>query len=223
MKYNKRLKECITETVNSSVNPLDSEDFFKVYDLVTLNDLFENRVHMGHKKGVRNQYMTPYIFGNRLQSDIIDLDQTLPLLQSALNFTAHIASRGGIILFVSRHRETIPLVQKTAEECGEYSHCHYWSGGLFTNSTVLFGTTVRLPDLVIFTNTHNSIMERHVAIKEAAKLNIPTVGIVDTNSDPRLVTYPIPGNDDSRDSIELYLKLFKKVILRGKEYFKNNL
>ncbi|CAD5111927.1 DgyrCDS1188 [Dimorphilus gyrociliatus] len=205
--------------VKKSINPLEEEDFFKVRDMVTLNDLFENRIHLGHKKGVRNQYMTPYIYGNRLQCDIIDLDQTLPLLHSALNFTAHIASRGGVILFVSRHRETTPLVQKTAQECGEYAHCHYWSGGLFTNSTVLFGTTIRLPDLLIFPYTHNSIMERHVAIKEAAKLNIPTVGIVDTNSDPRLITYPVPGNDDSKDSIQLYLRLFKEAIMKGKEHF----
>ena len=47
--------------------------------------------------------MTPYIFGNRLGTDIIDIEQTVPLLQDALDVMAHVAYRGGIVLFLSRH------------------------------------------------------------------------------------------------------------------------
>ena len=55
------------------------------------------------------------------------------------------------------------------------------------------------------------------AVVELAKMLIPTVAIVDTDSDPRLVTYPVPGDDDTAETLEYYLGLFKEAILRGKE------
>ena len=51
---------------------------------------------------------------------------------------------------------------------------------------------------------------------EATKVLVPIVGVVDTNCDPRLVTYPVPGNDDSPSAVSLYCHLFKEAILRGK-------
>jgi small subunit ribosomal protein S2 len=74
-----------------------------------------------------------------------------------------------------------------------------------------------LPDLCIFLNTQNNIMTQHTAIRDAAKMNIPTIGIVDSNCTPDLITYLVPGNDDSPASIELYCNLFKEAIIRGKE------
>ena len=52
----------------------------------------------------------------------------------------------------------------------------------------------------------------HIAIAEAKNLKIPIIGIIDTNCDPDLIDYPIPGNDDSRKSINLYCKLVKEAI-----------
>lgn len=60
-------------------------------------------------------------------------------------------------------------------------------------------------------------MTQHTAIRDSAKMNIPTIGIVDSNCSPELVTYLVPGNDDSPASIDLYCKLFKEAILRGKQ------
>ena len=56
-----------------------------------------------------------------------------------------------------------------------------------------------------------------LAIKEAAKLNIPIVAIVDTNSDPTGIDYPIPGNDDARRAINLYCDLLKQTILNAQK------
>lgn len=69
---------------------------------------------------------------------------------------------------------------------------------------------------MIFLSTKNDVLAEHAAIKDAARLLIPSVGIVDTNSDPRLISYPVPGNDDSMSAVELYCKLFSQAILRGK-------
>uniref|UniRef100_A0A1A8DY77 Small ribosomal subunit protein uS2m n=1 Tax=Nothobranchius kadleci TaxID=1051664 RepID=A0A1A8DY77_NOTKA len=197
--------------------PLKSPDYFRVSELFSLKDLFNARVHLGHKQGCRHRLMEPYLYGCRLDQDIIDLDQTMEHLQLALNFTAHIAYRGGVILFVSRRRQFCHLVETTAKECGEYAHTRYWQGGLLTNANIQYSPGVRLPDLIVFLSTLNNVFQQHVALRDAAKMNIPTVGVVDSNCNPSLVTYPIPGNDDTPVAVELYCRLFKMTINRAKD------
>lgn len=161
--------------------------------------------------------MEPYIFGSRLDQDIIDLEQTAKHLQLALNFVAHVAYRRGIILFVGRNRQFSHLIESTARDCGEYAHTRYFKGGLLTNAPLLLGPGVRLPDLIIFLHTLNNVFEPHVALRDAAKMSIPTVGVVDTNCNPCLITYPVPGNDDSPPAVQLFCELFRKAIVRAKE------
>ncbi|XP_075872409.1 small ribosomal subunit protein uS2m [Nelusetta ayraudi] len=197
--------------------PLEKPDFFRVSELFSLKDLFDARVHLGHKRGCRHRLMEPYLYGCRLDHDIIDLDQTMEHLQLALNFTAHIAYRGGIILFISRRRQFCHLIETTAKECGEYAHTRYWQGGLLTNANIQYGPGVRLPDLIVFLSTLNNVFQQHVAIRDAAKMNIPTIGMVDSNCNPSLITYPVPGNDDTPITMELYCRLFKMTINRAKD------
>ncbi|KAM4527721.1 small ribosomal subunit protein uS2m-like isoform 2-T2 [Odontesthes bonariensis] len=208
-----------TDTVTEKIlnQPLEKPDFFRVSELFSLKDLFDARVHLGHKKGCRHRLMNPYLYGCRLDHDIIDLDQTVEHLQQALNFTAHIAYRGGIVLFVSRRRQFCHLVESTAKDCGEYAHTRYWQGGLLTNANIQYGAGVRLPDLIIFLSTLNNVFQQHVGIRDAAKMNIPTVGVVDSNCNPSLVTYPVPGNDDTPAAMEMYCRLFKMTINRAKD------
>ncbi|XP_048201786.1 28S ribosomal protein S2, mitochondrial [Perognathus longimembris pacificus] len=197
--------------------PLLHSDFFRVKELFSVKSLFDARVHLGHKSGCRHRFMEPYIFGSRLDQDIIDLEQTAAHLQAALNFTAHVAYRKGIILFVSRNRQFTHLIESTARGCGEYAHARYFKGGLLTNAPLLFGPAVRLPDLIIFLHTLNNIFEPHAAVRDAAKMNIPTVGVVDTNCNPCLITYPVPGNDDSPPAVHLFCRLFQTAIRRAKD------
>ncbi|XP_026052533.1 28S ribosomal protein S2, mitochondrial-like [Carassius auratus] len=197
--------------------PLTQPDYFHLSELFTIKDLFEARVHLGHKKGCRHRLMEPYLFGSRLDTDIIDLEQTAEHLQRALNFTAHVAYRGGIILFVSRRRQFGHLIETTARECGEYAHTRYWKGGLLTNASIQYSPGVRLPDLILFFSTLNNVFQQHVGIRDAAKMNIPTMGIVDSNCNPSLITYPVPGNDDTPVAMEMYCRLFKMTINRAKD------
>ncbi|KAJ8891937.1 hypothetical protein PR048_004496 [Dryococelus australis] len=199
------------------MDPLKHLDYFRIHDLFTVQDLFEARVHLGHKEGSLDERMKPFIFGSRLGHLVFDLDITAYHLRQALNFTAHIAFNGGIVLFVHRGAQNSLLVERVAKECGEFAHTRFWRGGIFTNSERQFGTVTRLPDLCIFFNTLNSILSQHTAVLEAAKMLIPSVGIVDTNCNPNLITYPVPGNDDTPCAIALYCKLFKEAIRRGKE------
>ena len=64
------------------------------------------------------------------------------------------------------------------------------------------------PDLIFIIDTKLE----HIAVAEARHLNIPIIGIVDTNCDPDLIDYPIPGNDDSRRSINFYCNAIKDTI-----------
>lgn len=89
----------------SSIEPLKQPDFFGVGKLFTIKDLFDARVHLGHKEGTLHDNMSQFVYGSRLGVLIIDLEQTAQLLREALNFTAHIAYRGGLILFISRPRQ----------------------------------------------------------------------------------------------------------------------
>lgn len=135
--------------------------------------------------------------------------------QLALNVLAHIAYRGGIILFVSTHPQFEELTQRTARDCGEYFITRKWRAGTLTNSYMLLGTT-RLVDLIVFLHLP-SLGRKTQPVTEAAMANIPTIGVVDSDCNPNLIMYPIPGNDDSPSAVKLYCDLFKKVVLKAKE------
>ena len=71
----------------------------------------------------------------------------------------------------------------------------------------------KTPEIIFVIDTNYESL----AIKEAIKLNIPIIAILDTNSDPENIDYPIPGNDDARRSIELYCNLIKETINNAKK------
>ena len=71
----------------------------------------------------------------------------------------------------------------------------------------------KIPDLVFVIDTNYESL----AIKESVKLGIPIIAILDTNSDPIGIDFPIPGNDDARRSIDLYCSLIKETILNAKK------
>ena len=79
------------------------------------------------------RHMKPYLYGCRLDVDIIDLDQTLSHIHRALNFLAHIAFRKGIILFLMKSQQYGHLVEQLALDSEEYAHTRPWLDGTFTN------------------------------------------------------------------------------------------
>ena len=83
-------------------SPLEHFDYFGVSKLFTVKTLFDNRMHLGHSIRSLTPQMAPFVYGSRMDMCVIDLDQTAMLLRQALNFTAHVAYKGGIVLFVCR-------------------------------------------------------------------------------------------------------------------------
>ena len=71
----------------------------------------------------------------------------------------------------------------------------------------------KLPDVLFIIDVNYE----SIALLEANRLAIPVIGIVDTNSNPDLVTYVIPGNDDSTDAIKFYLETFYNFIIFSKK------
>ena len=74
----------------------------------------------------------------------------------------------------------------------------------------------KTPDLIFIIDTNIESL----AVAEAKKLRIPIIGVLDTNSDPTGIDYPIPGNDDARRSINLYCELLKKTIKDAEKFIK---
>lgn len=74
------------------------------------------------------------------------------------------------------------LVERKASEVGEYAHTRKWEASTLTNIKQLFDAPLRLPDVIIFLTVLSSTMTQHPALIEAAKMTIPTIGIVDSNA-----------------------------------------
>ena len=189
----------------SQDEPLAKIDF-GVEKLTSLEELFEARVHLGHKRGMWHPNMLPYLYGRRAGMHVIDLDKTWKCLQVALNVISHIAYRNGIILFVNERPQFERLNQKAARDSNQY-FVTKWNTGTLTNMQRTLGT-MTYPDLVIFT----SVLPNESAVREAAMCCVPSVGIVDSDCDPQYVTYPIPGNDDTPSALQLYFRVFSQAI-----------
>ena len=218
---------------------------------VTIKQLLEAGVHLGHKTFRWNPKMSKFIFGSKNSIHIIDLVQTLELINVSLAEIHKCISSGGKILFVSTKKQAAETIVKLATDTSQYYVSHRWLGGMLTNWKTISNSIKRLKKLTAdlqkentgFTKKENLKMgiqrdklERSlggiaemkkvpemifiidinlesIAVQEAKKLNIPIVAIVDTNTDPTNINFPIPGNDDARRAINLYSDLVRETIL----------
>ena len=222
---------------------------------LTIQELLEAGVHLGHKTLRWNPKMKKYIFGKRENIHIIDLTQTLELINIALEKVYNTISNNGKILFISTKRQASEAISDLAKNTNQYYVNYRWLGGMLTNWGTISNSIKKLekinrdlssenrgftkkellkmsllrdklqrslggiaemkkiPELVFIIDTNYESL----AIKESIKLGIPIIAILDTNSDPEGIDYPIPGNDDARRSIDLYCSLIKNTIENAKK------
>ncbi len=223
--------------------------------VVTLRQLFEAGVHFGHNTRRWNPKMQDYLFGVRNNVHIIDLEQTVPLMQTALQAMRDVAAGGGRVLFVGTKRQAQERIAEAAKKCGQYYVDHRWLGGMLTNWKTISQSIKRLREITEKLDSHTGkltkkemlqmtrdrdkleralggikdmgglpdilfvidTLKENIAIQEAAKLGLPIIAIVDSNSDPTSITYPVPGNDDASRAIELYCELASQAVLDGLE------
>ena len=221
----------------------------------TMRQLLEAGVHFGHRTRRWNPKMDTFIFGVRNKVHILDLQQTVPLLQRAMQAVRDVAAAGGRILFVGTKRQASSYIRQSNERCGQFYVDHRWLGGMLTNWNTIRASITRLkeleerlsneqetlgltkkellkltrerdkldralggikdmtalPDIVVIIDTN----KEDIAVAEARKLGIPIIGVIDSNSNPDGIDFPVPGNDDSLRAIELYCELLWGAVLDG--------
>ena len=222
---------------------------------LTIQQLLEAGVHLGHKTLRWNPKMKKYIFGKRDSIHIIDLTQTLELAKVALEKIHDTVANNGKILFVSTKKQASEAIAEVAKETDQYFVNYRWLGGMLTNWGTISGSIKKMkkyeadlvaenrgftkkellkmsvkkdklqrslggiadmkktPDLVFIIDTNYESL----AIQESVKLGIPIIAILDSNSNPDGIDFPIPGNDDARRAIDLYCNLIKETIIDAKK------
>ena len=110
----------------------------------SLRQLLEAGVHFGHQTQRWNPRMGPYIYGAKNGIHIMDLTQTVPMLDQALQVVRDTVARGGRILFVGTKRQAQKPVADAAERCAQYYMNHRWLGGTLTNWKTVSNSINRL-------------------------------------------------------------------------------
>lgn len=219
----------------------------------TIRELLNCGVHFGHHPRRWNPKMQPYIFGERNNIHILNLEKTVPLLKRALQAIYDVVRGGGRVLFVGTKRQVGEIIAEHANRSGQYYVNHRWLGGMLTNWKTVSQSIKRLnqyeetlskgglaltkKELLKLTREKDKLNQslggiremgglpnlifvldvnkEHLAIQEANLLSIPIVGILDSNSDPQGVDYPIPGNDDAIRAVDFYCRIAADTVLSG--------
>ncbi|MDG1531632.1 MAG: 30S ribosomal protein S2 [Paracoccaceae bacterium] len=113
----------------------------------SMRQLLEAGVHFGHQTQRWNPRMGQFIYGDRNGIHIMDLTQTVPLLDAALNAVQQTVAKGGRILFVGTKRQAQTPIAEAAERCAQYYMNHRWLGGTLTNWKTVSNSINRLKKL----------------------------------------------------------------------------
>ncbi|HEY7866232.1 MAG TPA: 30S ribosomal protein S2 [Psychromonas sp.] len=116
---------------------------------VSMRDMLQAGVHFGHQTRYWNPKMKPFIFGARNKVHIINLEKTVPMFNSALNFLEQKAAKKGKVLFVGTKRAASEAVKEAAISCDQFYVDHRWLGGMLTNWKTVRQSIKRLKDLEI--------------------------------------------------------------------------
>jgi small subunit ribosomal protein S2 len=227
----------------------------KIMSVVTMKELLEAGVHFGHQSSRWNPKMKKFIFMKRNGIHIIDLQQTIQLIEEAYNYVRKIASQGKIVLFIGTKRQIQDIISSHAKRCGMPFVNNRWIGGTLTNFASIKSGIERLNELDQFIEdksieklskkeksklNHEYVRlkklydgirdlekipnalfiidpeKEKIAVSEARKLEIPIIAVVDTNCDPDLIDYIIPGNDDAIRSGDLLTRVIADAVIAGK-------
>lgn len=215
----------------------------------TLNQMLDLGIHLGHKKNLYNYRLSTFLVGFRNYIHVINLEYTLINLKKSLFFLSNLCKNRANILFPNKETLFRDIIKFQAQTCKQSYIYQYYLGGILTNFKKCYWiirflnlTTIyklnlnmfyriqyiyskfsgltsikRIPDCVVVLNVNSSYLIK----REAVKLGIPLIGIIDTNSSYSGIAYTIFGNDDSMESIYFFSSLFKKAILEG--YTKDSL
>jgi len=112
-----------------------------------MRQMLEAGVHFGHQTRYWNPKMSQYIFGQRNNIHIINLERTVPLFEEALGFVKNVAGDNGTVLFVGTKRSAREAIRAAADRCGMPFVSHRWLGGMLTNFKTIKQSIRRLEEL----------------------------------------------------------------------------
>ncbi|MGB0570059.1 MAG: 30S ribosomal protein S2 [Paracoccaceae bacterium] len=156
----------------------------------SLRQLLEAGVHFGHQTQRWNPRMAPYIYGDRNGIHIMDLTQTVPMLDQALQLVRDTVAKGGRVLFVGTKRQASAPIADAAEKCAQYYMNHRWLGGTLTNWNTVSQSISRLKanSEVLTTGADGLTKKERLNLERATeKLQASLGGIAEMGSVPELL------------------------------------
>jgi small subunit ribosomal protein S2 len=165
----------------------------------SLRQLLEAGVHFGHQTQRWNPRMGPYIYGSKNGIHILDLTQTVPLLDAALNAIRETVARGGRVLFVGTKRQAQRPIADAAEKCAQYYMNHRWLGGTLTNWKTVSQSINRLKaiDAQMEVGAEGLTKRERLSLeREQAKLQASLGGIREMGGLPDLLFVIDAGKED---------------------------
>ena len=199
--------------------------------VVTMKQLLDSGAHFGHQTRRWNPKMKRFIFTDRNGIYIIDLQQTLTFIDKAYEFVKETVAHGGTILFVGTKKQAQESIAAEATRVGMPYVNQRWLGGMLTNFSTVHKRLQRMKELeameqtggfegrtkkeiLMLTREKNKLERTLGGIRDMAK--VPSaIWVVDTNCDPDLVDYPIPGNDDAIRSAALLTRVVASAVAEG--------
>lgn len=165
----------------------------------TMRQLLEAGVHYGHQTARWNPKMGPYIYGDRNGIHILDLTQTVPMLDQALKVVRDTVAKGGRILFVGTKRQAQKPIAEAAERCAQFYMNHRWLGGTLTNWKTVSASIQRLKmiDEVLGAGGEGLTKKERLGMeRDQAKLQASLGGIREMGGVPDLLFIIDVGKED---------------------------
>ncbi len=156
----------------------------------SMRQLLEAGVHYGHQTARWNPKMAEFIYGDRNGIHIVDLTQTVPMLDQALKVVRDTVAKGGRILFVGTKRQAQKPIAEAAEKCAQHYMNHRWLGGTLTNWKTVSQSIQRLKQLdeVLATGAEGLTKKERLNMeREQQKLQASLGGIREMGGTPDLL------------------------------------
>ncbi len=167
---------------------------------VTMKELLEAGVHLGHQTRRWNPKMAPYIFGARNGIHIIDLQKTVQFFKTAYNYVVERVADGGVVLFVGTKKQAQDAIAEEAKRCGMFYVNHRWLGGMLTNFLTISRSIARLKEFETMKEdgTLRRFPKKEILMmeKKAAKLERSLGGIKNMGRLPDIVYVVDPRKED---------------------------
>jgi small subunit ribosomal protein S2 len=158
---------------------------------VSMRDMLQAGVHFGHQTRFWNPKMSQYIFGSRNKVHVINLENTVPAFNEALDVLRAEAAKGNQVLFVGTKRAAHKIIKEQAERCGMPYVSHRWLGGMLTNYKTIRASIRRYRELETQQNdgTFDKLTKKEVLMRTRMKdkLENSIGGIKDMNGLPDIL------------------------------------